>query len=119
MTQACGVSSLRRRPDTPREVPHMTDRAHRSSGPTATGAQQRSPSGAVRVVAYDRARPDHRGAFRDLNLAWIEKHFIVEPRDRHELDDPDAHIIAHGGEILMAEADGPAGVDVLGTCALL
>jgi GNAT superfamily N-acetyltransferase len=74
---------------------------------------------AVRVVAYDSDRPDHRAAFRDLNLAWIEAHFAVEPRDRHELDDPESHILAHGGEIFVAESDGPAGVEVIGACALL
>jgi GNAT superfamily N-acetyltransferase len=73
----------------------------------------------VRIVAYDPVRPDHRTAFRDLNLAWIETHFVVEPRDRHELDDPEGHILALGGAVFMAEADGPMGVDVLGTCALL
>lgn len=73
----------------------------------------------VHVVAYDPARPDHRAAFRDLNLAWIEAHFVVEARDRYELDDPEGHILAPGGAIFMAEADGPDGAAVLGTCALL
>lgn len=73
----------------------------------------------VHVVPYSSRRADHRVAFRDLNLAWIRKHFVVEPRDRHELDDPEAHIIAHGGQIFMAEADGSPGKEVLGTCALL
>lgn len=73
----------------------------------------------VHVVTYSSSRSDHRIAFRDLNLAWIRKHFVVEPRDRHELDDPEGHILAHGGQILMAEAEGSRGREVLGTCALL
>ncbi len=77
------------------------------------------PPGAVRVVPYAPGRPDHRAAFRALNLAWIEAHFTVEERDRRELDDPEGHILAHGGQIFMAEADAPAGTEVLGTCALL
>lgn len=80
--------------------------------------RRESPAG-VHVVPYDPARLDHRDAFRDLNLAWIEAHFVVEARDRHELDDPERHILAEGGAIFMAEADGPGGVEVLGTCALL
>jgi GNAT superfamily N-acetyltransferase len=76
-------------------------------------------SGAVRVVSYDRSRPDHRLGFRDMNLAWIEAHFTVEAPDRQQLDDPEGHILATGGHIFMAEADGPDGVEVLGTCALL
>jgi GNAT superfamily N-acetyltransferase len=82
-------------------------------------ATEHAPGSPVRVIAYDPARPDHRRAFRDLNLAWIERHFAVEARDRHELEDPEGHILADGGRVLMAEADGPAGVDVLGTCALV
>ena len=73
----------------------------------------------VRVVPFDPARADHRAAFRDLNVAWIEAHFVVEARDRHELDDPDAHILAHGGRIFMAQADGANVGEILGTCALL
>jgi GNAT superfamily N-acetyltransferase len=69
----------------------------------------------VRIVPYDPARADHRAAFRDLNIAWIERYFVVEPRDRHELDDPEGHVLATGGRIFMAEA----GDAVLGTCALL
>ena len=83
----------------------------------AAGGEHRQ--GAVRVVHYSTARPDHRAAFRDLNLAWIERHFAVEPRDRYELEDAEHHILAAGGEIFMAEAEGPNGVEVLGTCALL
>jgi GNAT superfamily N-acetyltransferase len=77
------------------------------------------PESAVRVVAYDPARADHRRAFRALNLAWIERHFAVEARDRAELDDPEGHILAVGGRVLMAESDGTDGVAVLGTCALV
>lgn len=73
----------------------------------------------VRIVPYVPGRPAHRDAYRALNLAWIEAHFTVEARDRRELDDPEGHILAAGGHILMAEADGPSGIDVLGTCALL
>ena len=69
----------------------------------------------MRVVPFDPTRADHRAAFRDLNLAWIEAHFAVEARDRHELDDPQGHILACGGEIFMADDDGA----IVGTCALL
>ena len=74
--------------------------------------------GAVRIVAFDPARADHRAAFRDLNLAWIEQWFVVEPRDRHELEDPEHHVLPGGGQIFMAET-ADAGASVLGTCALV
>jgi GNAT superfamily N-acetyltransferase len=76
-------------------------------------------SGDVRIVPYASRRRDHAAAFRLLNLAWIEEHFVVEARDRHELDDPEGHILSTDGRIFMAELDGPAGVEVVGTCALL
>jgi GNAT superfamily N-acetyltransferase len=63
--------------------------------------------------------PRHRTAFRDLNLAWIKEYFVVEDRDRHELDDPESHILQTGGSIFMAEVDGPEGLEVLGACALI
>lgn len=73
----------------------------------------------MRIVAYDPASAAHQDAYRALNLAWIERHFAVEERDRRELDDPEAHVLARGGRIFVAETDGPTGVQVLGTCALL
>lgn len=73
----------------------------------------------MRIVRYDTSRPDHRAGFRDLNLAWIERWFTVEPRDRQELDDPEGNILSDGGQIFMAEVDGPGGVEVVGTCGLL
>ena len=72
-----------------------------------------------RIVEFDPDRPEHRSAFRDLNLAWIEKYFVVEERDRHELEDPERHILAHGGRIFLAESTAPEGTEVIGACALL
>ena len=80
-------------------------------------SHRRTPG--YRVVSYDPGRPDHRTAFRDLNLAWIEKHFVVEPRDRHELEDPETHVLQPGGKIFLAESSGPNGPEVIGACALL
>ena len=73
----------------------------------------------MRITAFDPKRPDHRTAFRDLNLVWIEEHFFVEDGDRYELDDPEAQIIEPGGQILFAENDEGGSVEVLGTCALM
>jgi GNAT superfamily N-acetyltransferase len=67
----------------------------------------------ARVVAYE---PRHRDRFRALNLAWITEHFRVEDADRRALDDPEGHILGHGGHIFVAEdQDG----SVAGVCALL
>ena len=45
----------------------------------------------------------HADAFRDLNIAWLERYFAVEDKDRELLDDPEGRIIAKGGAILIAE----------------
>lgn len=66
----------------------------------------------IRIVAY---APEHRAAFRDLNLEWIGAFFEVEPEDRKVLGDPETHVLAPGGAILMA-LDGDAAV---GTGALM
>ncbi|MGH7590848.1 MAG: GNAT family N-acetyltransferase [Gemmatimonadales bacterium] len=69
------------------------------------------PAG-ILIVPY---QPKHRGPFRDLNLAWISRSFVVEEADRRVLDDPEGHILAGGGHILVALRDeAPVGV-----CALL
>ena len=70
------------------------------------------PHDGLRIVPF---RAEHAIAFRDLNLAWIEKHFVVEARDAHDLGDPGAHILLPGGYIFMAELHGQA----VGTVALL
>lgn len=68
------------------------------------------PTG-VRLVPY---APEHRAAFRDLNLEWIATYFEVEPEDRRILDDPEAHVLEPGGAILMAmEGDRPVGTGAL------
>lgn len=54
-------------------------------------------------------------AFRDLNLAWIEQYFDVETKDREMLSDPQHHILAKGGRVLLAELEG----EVVGTVALI
>ena len=68
--------------------------------------------GRVEIVAW---KPEFGGAFRDLNLEWIEEHFTVEEEDRRLLDDPQGAIVDVGGEVVFALLDGR----VVGTCALL
>jgi GNAT superfamily N-acetyltransferase len=58
--------------------------------------------------------PADAAAFKTLNLAWIERHFGVEPQDLVALDNPGA-ILDAGGAMLIAAAQGEA----VGTCALI
>lgn len=70
-----------------------------------------TPSEEIRIVEYESR---HAGAFRDLNLSWIERYFEVEELDRQQLFDPEGTIIRPGGAILVAEDDR----GVLGVCGL-
>ncbi|MGI9234109.1 MAG: GNAT family N-acetyltransferase [Woeseiaceae bacterium] len=53
-------------------------------------------------------------AFARLNMAWLEKYFVVEPIDREVLSNPRICIIEPGGAVLYACIDGQA----VGTVAL-
>ena len=57
---------------------------------------------AVEVVPYDRR---YRAAFIELNLAWIEKHFRVEPHDEEVLYGVD-DIASAGAGVYLALDDG-------------
>ncbi len=67
--------------------------------------------GKVVIVPY---RFEHKKAFRDINVQWIEAHFTLEPEDVHQLDHPQ-DILDHGGAIFIALLDG----EPVGTTALV
>lgn len=54
-------------------------------------------------------------AFRCLNEAWIEKFFGLEEQDNKILRDPEGYVLAKGGHIFFAVADGIP----IGCCALV
>lgn len=60
-------------------------------------------------------RPGDETAFRELNEAWIREYFEIEAKDLEVLGDPGTHILAPGGEILIACEDDR----IVGCCALL
>ncbi len=60
-------------------------------------------------------RPELRDAFERLNRVWLEEHGLLEPPDVIDLQDPEGHILAAGGQIFFA-LDGDA---VVGTCAAI
>ena len=65
----------------------------------------------VEIVDYN---PSHHKSFKDLNIAWIEKAFVVEDVDIEVLVDPEKFILSTGGCILMAIYKNEA----VGTCSL-
>jgi len=58
--------------------------------------------------------PELAGAFRELNVEWLDKYFRVEPIDDAMLRHPDEVILDGGGAILFAKQ----GNTVVGTAAL-
>jgi ribosomal protein S18 acetylase RimI-like enzyme len=66
------------------------------------------------VVAILPYRPEHQPFFENLNRAWIEQYFWMEPIDFQVLQHPEEHILAKGGYILMASCDK----EIAGTVAL-
>ena len=53
--------------------------------------------------------------FTELNLAWLNKYFVVEPIDNEILSDPKKFIINKGGFIFFATVEGK----IAGTFALI
>ena len=66
----------------------------------------------VHIVPF---APQYKTAFRDLNKAWIEEYFRMEPGDFVALDHPETYILDKGGHILVAKW----GEQVAGVCALV
>ncbi|KAF2075143.1 hypothetical protein CYY_003533 [Polysphondylium violaceum] len=66
----------------------------------------------VQIVDYTE---QYKSAFRDLNVEWISKYFVMEENDYKSLDHADEYIIAKGGRILVALLNG----EPVGVCALV
>jgi len=66
----------------------------------------------VRIIDYE---PRYQPEFKRINVAWIQKSFVVEDVDLEVLDRPEENILARGGHILLALL----GEEVAGTCALI
>ena len=67
----------------------------------------------MRILPFE---PRHAAAWRDLNTAWISRHFTLEAKDIAVLNDPVGEILDKGGYILMGEAGGG---EVIGCVALM
>ncbi|MDG1573407.1 GNAT family N-acetyltransferase [Robiginitalea sp. M366] len=66
----------------------------------------------VRIVPY---APRYRQAFHDLNKAWIDQYFTMEPIDHQVLEHPATYILDPGGAIWVALV----GETPVGVCALM
>ena len=66
----------------------------------------------IRIINY---RPELASVFKDLNIAWLEQYFYVEPVDKTMLSQPELYILNKGGYIFFAEWHGR----MVGTFAFL
>lgn len=66
----------------------------------------------IKIIPYDEK---YASEFKELNVAWLEKYFFVEPHDEEVLGDPQKYIIAPGGQIFFAKVEE----EVVGTLALM
>ena len=57
----------------------------------------------IEIVPFE---SQHANAFKELNTAWLEKYFYVEPKDKQLLENSKEHILDKGGYIFMAITDG-------------
>lgn len=59
-------------------------------------------------------RPGDEATFRDINLEWIERFFVVEDKDRETLNNPQKYFLDPGGAIFIAmDGDDPVGAVAL------
>ena len=66
----------------------------------------------IEIIAYQDKLAHH---FKELNVAWLQKYFYVEPIDEEMLSNPRQYIIDKGGHIFFATING----EVAGTFALM
>jgi hypothetical protein len=66
----------------------------------------------IEIIPFDK---QYTVYFRELNVAWLQKYFFVEPIDEAIFADPRQYILEGGGHIFFAKYNG----SVVGTCALI
>jgi ribosomal protein S18 acetylase RimI-like enzyme len=66
----------------------------------------------IEIVDY---APEFHSRYREINIAWIEKSYFMEPLDWAQLDRPEETILENGGGIILAKY----GRQIVGTCALI
>ena len=66
----------------------------------------------VEIVEY---RPEHRQRFKEINVQWITRRYVMEEEDIKTVDDPEGYVLKVGGKIYIALYKGYP----VGTCAYL
>lgn len=68
-----------------------------------------------RTIAVRLYREGDAAAFQRINEAWISEFFVLEPKDREVLGQPQTYILDRGGAIAFATVDE----EPMGCCALV
>lgn len=66
----------------------------------------------VQIVDY---LPEHKQRFKEINVQWITRSYIMEEEDIKTVEDPEGYILKDGGKIYIALYKGYP----VGTCAYL
>lgn len=66
----------------------------------------------IEIFPYD---PQYADKFKELNTAWLEKYFWVEPHDEEVLGKPEKYILSPGGNIFFVREHE----EIIGTVALM
>lgn len=66
----------------------------------------------IEIISY---QPQYAQQFKELNIAWLEKYFWVEPHDEEVLGKPEKYILAPGGNIFFVKENN----EIIGTVALM
>lgn len=66
----------------------------------------------IDIVEY---RPEHRERFKEINVQWITRKYVMEEEDIKTVEDPEAYVLKDGGKIFIALYNGYP----VGTCAYL
>jgi GNAT superfamily N-acetyltransferase len=56
--------------------------------------------------------PEHRLRFKEINVQWISKDFVMEEEDIKTVDDPEGYVLKGGGKIFIALYKN----EIAGTC---
>lgn len=65
----------------------------------------------IQILEY---KPKHHQRFKEINVQWITRNFVMEDIDEKVLNNPDEYILKNGGAILIATYNN----EIVGTCAL-
>ncbi|MEJ1222073.1 GNAT family N-acetyltransferase [Sediminicola sp. 1XM1-17] len=57
----------------------------------------------LKIIPFE---PKYAVSFKELNMAWLEKYFYVEPHDAELLENCEQTIVDKGGYIFFAQYDG-------------